>query len=152
MHEAMIGQEPLRPTVVSDISDTFICKHTSIADRAKRPRLAGEEPAEETDGDAARTATESTTSSSAAGVDTKASSATAEKEDVSEEAPYELDLNRFPDKMRCLLENQTAPEALWWLAEGDALAIDKPKFMEQLLAQEFRGNKFSSITRKLNRW
>lgn len=65
---------------------------------------------------------------------------------------YELDLNRFPDKLRWLLDNETAPEALWWLPEGDAIGIRKTAFQEQLLVQEFRGNKFSSITRKLNRW
>lgn len=65
---------------------------------------------------------------------------------------YELDLNRFPDKLRWLLDNDTAPGALWWLPEGDAIGIRKTVFQEQLLVQEFRGNKFSSITRKLNRW
>jgi len=65
---------------------------------------------------------------------------------------YELDLNRFPDQMRWLLDNNVAPEALWWLPDSDAFGINKPKFIDQLLDQEFRGNKFPSITRKLNRW
>ena len=65
---------------------------------------------------------------------------------------FELDLNRFPDKLRWLLDTEVAPEALWWLPEGDAIGINKDAFQEQLLEQEFRGNKFSSITRKLNRW
>ena len=64
----------------------------------------------------------------------------------------ELDLNRFPDKLRWLLDNEVAPDALWWLPEGDAIGINKDAFQEKLLEQEFRGNKFSSITRKLNRW
>jgi HSF-type DNA-binding len=65
---------------------------------------------------------------------------------------FELDLNRFPDKLRWLLDNEVAPQALWWLSGGDAIGINKNAFEAQLLEQEFRGNKFSSITRKLNRW
>ncbi|CAB9497347.1 HSF-type DNA-binding [Seminavis robusta] len=67
-------------------------------------------------------------------------------------AEYQLDLNRFPDKIRCLLDNRVAPEALWWMPDGDAIAINKKLFIDQLLVTHFRGNKFPSITRKLNRW
>jgi hypothetical protein len=65
---------------------------------------------------------------------------------------YTLDLNRFPDKMRWLLDQNVSPEAYWWLPEGDAIAINKQVFSDQLLIKYFRGNKFPSITRNLNRW
>lgn len=113
---------------------------------------------EQTDGnedsEATQTAADTSSSLNPAGdsVSRNVGHETSRGKEKTAQQPYELDLNRFPDKMMWLLDNKTAPEALWWLPEGDALAIDKPKFMEELLEQQFRGNKFSSITRKLNRW
>jgi hypothetical protein len=71
---------------------------------------------------------------------------------VAAAADYPLDLNRFPDKIRWLLDNQVAPNALYWMPDGDGIIISKKLFVDQLLVKHFRGNKFPSITRKLNRW
>jgi len=73
-------------------------------------------------------------------------------EEYTEKQSHELNVDRFPEKIMWLLDNRTAPDGLWWLPSGDAFAIKKIAFIDQLLHSHFRGNKFSSITRKLNRW
>ncbi|CAB9505295.1 HSF-type DNA-binding [Seminavis robusta] len=75
-----------------------------------------------------------------------------EEDSSSEDENYVLDQNRFPDKVRYLLDEQIAPDAIWWLPEGDALAVNRDAFSMQLLIRHFRGNKFSSVTRNFNRW
>ena len=71
---------------------------------------------------------------------------------ISEEETYVLDQNRFPDKIRLLLDQEVAPEAMWWLPEGDAVLVNREVFSREILIRHFRGNKFSSVTRNFNRW
>ena len=59
---------------------------------------------------------------------------------------------RFPDQLWHLLKYDELNEAIWWLPGDDAFAINEPVFSELLLESHFRGNKFTSIIRKLNRW
>ena len=59
---------------------------------------------------------------------------------------------RFPDQLWHLLKHDELKEAIWWLPGDDAFAINEPVFSELLLESHFRGNKFTSIIRKLNRW
>jgi len=69
-----------------------------------------------------------------------------------EEGDYVLDVNRFPDKVRWLLDEDLAPDAIWWLPKGEAVLVNREVFSEKLLIRHFRGNKFSSVTRNFNRW
>ena len=58
----------------------------------------------------------------------------------------------FPEKLMKLLQHECEPEAIFWLPEGDSFGINKPLFEDRVLNKYFRGNKFTSITRNLNRW
>jgi len=58
----------------------------------------------------------------------------------------------FPDKLFELLQNEVEPTAIWWLPDGESFGINKELFEEKILNRYFRGNKFTSITRNLNRW
>jgi HSF-type DNA-binding len=58
----------------------------------------------------------------------------------------------FPEKLMRLLQHECDPDAIFWLPEGDSFGINKPLFEEKVLNKYFRGNKFTSITRNLNRW
>ena len=95
---------------------------------------------------------EAEASLTAAGV-TKAAAKLCDNEPtVENEEDYILDQNRFPDKIRLLLDENVAPEAMWWLPEGNAVLVNKEAFCQQLLIKHFRGNKFTSVTRNFNRW
>ena len=59
---------------------------------------------------------------------------------------------QFPDQLWELLKHDELKEAIWWLPGNDAFAINEPVFSELLLESHFRGNRFTSIIRKLNRW
>lgn len=61
-------------------------------------------------------------------------------------------LVRLPDKLMDILMNEEAPEAIWWLQNGTAFAMQNEKFQEQILDKHFRGNKFKSLVRNLHRW
>lgn len=74
------------------------------------------------------------------------------KEKETGEEEYVLDHNRFPDKIRLLLDGNVAPNAIKWLPEGDAVMLNKEIFSQLLLVRHFRGNKFTSVTRNFNRW
>ena len=73
-------------------------------------------------------------------------------EEEKDEGDYVLDVNRFPDKVRWLLDEAVAPDAIWWLPKGEAVLVNRAVFSEKLLIRHFRGNKFSSVTRNFNRW
>lgn len=60
--------------------------------------------------------------------------------------------SRLPDKMMCILLNDLAPDAIWWLESGASFAMDKDKFQEEILDKYFRGNKFKSMIRNLHKW
>lgn len=61
--------------------------------------------------------------------------------------------NSFPEKLFHVLENSIAPESLWWLGEGEALAVHPHKIQTSpVLESYFQGNRYSSFIRNLNRW
>ena len=61
-------------------------------------------------------------------------------------------VTRLPDKIMEILMKEEAPEAIWWLHDGTAFAMQKEKFQAQILDTHFRGNKFKSVVRNLHRW
>lgn len=66
----------------------------------------------------------------------------------------EGDATFFPRKLMSILADPLNQEAISWLPEGDAFVIhDGDRFVEAVLPNYFpRQAKFSSFTRKLNRW
>jgi hypothetical protein len=58
----------------------------------------------------------------------------------------------FPHLMYRLLEDDEYEDALCWLEDGRSFAIDADIFMKKVIAVHFRGSKFDSFKRKLNRW
>lgn len=72
-----------------------------------------------------------------------------------DDTPVWTDINkskRLPDKMMCVLLNNMAPDAIWWMENGTSFAMQKEKFQTQILDKYFRGNKFKSMVRNLHRW
>jgi HSF-type DNA-binding len=60
---------------------------------------------------------------------------------------------QFPDQLWELLKYpEELHDAIWWMPGNDAFAINETAFSKKLLESHFRGNKFTSIIRKLNRW
>ena len=61
--------------------------------------------------------------------------------------------NNFPERLFHVLENNIASESLWWLGEGEAVAVHPDKIQESpVLTSHFQGNRYSSFVRNLNRW
>lgn len=59
----------------------------------------------------------------------------------------------FPEKIMELLQGELAPNAIYWLPEGEAIAVDPDSFKDStVISKQFRGNKLSSFVRSLNRW
>jgi len=59
----------------------------------------------------------------------------------------------FPEKIMELLQGGLAPKAIYWLPEGEAIAVDPDNFKDStVISKQFRGNKLSSFVRSLNRW
>ena len=59
----------------------------------------------------------------------------------------------FPEKIMELLQGDLAPNAIYWLPEGEAIAVDPDSFKDStVISKQFRGNKLSSFVRSLNRW
>eukprot|EP00544_Gedaniella_sp_CCMP2646_P015176 CAMPEP_0202489884 /NCGR_PEP_ID=MMETSP1361-20130828/7461_1 /ASSEMBLY_ACC=CAM_ASM_000849 /TAXON_ID=210615 /ORGANISM="Staurosira complex sp., Strain CCMP2646" /LENGTH=568 /DNA_ID=CAMNT_0049119685 /DNA_START=595 /DNA_END=2304 /DNA_ORIENTATION=+ len=58
----------------------------------------------------------------------------------------------FPHLMYRLLEDDEYKDALCWREDGLSFAIDADIFMKKVIAVHFRGSKFDSFKRKLNRW
>ena len=58
----------------------------------------------------------------------------------------------FPHKLLELLQNEVDTEAICWLPDEESFRINKKLFEERILNRFFRGNKYTSITRNLNRW
>ena len=54
--------------------------------------------------------------------------------------------------MQVLAERDSA-DAISWLSHGKSFIVyDKKKFVESILPRFFKESKFTSFTRKLNRW
>jgi hypothetical protein len=60
--------------------------------------------------------------------------------------------NHFPGRLMELLESDEAKCAIWWLPAGESFAIQPKEFSKTILTKYFRGTKFESFIRKLNRW
>jgi hypothetical protein len=58
----------------------------------------------------------------------------------------------FPAQLMDVLQRDVAPDAMWFLPEGEALAFNKDTFTEKVLDVHFRGMKFNSFVRNMNRW
>jgi HSF-type DNA-binding len=59
----------------------------------------------------------------------------------------------FPEKIMELLQGNLASNAIYWLPEGEAIAVDPDSFKDSpAISKQFRGNKLSSFVRSLNRW
>jgi len=59
----------------------------------------------------------------------------------------------FPQKLMDILSNEEHSSIITWLPEGNGFIISKKKaFAEKILPKYFKASKFTSFTRKLNRW
>ena len=58
--------------------------------------------------------------------------------------------NAFPRLLMKLLNEEAAGDALWWLPDGKAFAIDPKTVPSKILDKHFRGTKFSSFIRRLH--
>jgi len=59
----------------------------------------------------------------------------------------------FPQKIMEVLQQGLAPKAIYWLPEGEAIALNPDHFQDNdVISKHFRGNKLSSFVRSLNRW
>jgi len=58
----------------------------------------------------------------------------------------------FPEKLMELLNKEDCQDAMCWLTNGKAFALQPSMFMQKILPKYFEGTKFESFTRKLNRW
>jgi hypothetical protein len=59
----------------------------------------------------------------------------------------------FPQRLMEILADDSNAESIAWLPHGKAFIIkNRNKFAEEVLPKYFRRTKFSSFTRKLNRW
>ena len=68
------------------------------------------------------------------------------------EKPSKETKQSFPHLMYRLLEDDEYKDALCWLQGGLSFAIDPDVFLKKVIAVHFRGSKFDSFKRKLNRW
>jgi HSF-type DNA-binding len=57
----------------------------------------------------------------------------------------------FPQRLMEMLENEVAPDSMWWTEDGKAFAMDLKKFGD-VLHHHFQATKYASFTRKLNKW
>mmetsp|Transcript_27597 Transcript_27597/g.40752 ORF Transcript_27597/g.40752 Transcript_27597/m.40752 type:complete len:257 (+) Transcript_27597:28-798(+) len=59
----------------------------------------------------------------------------------------------FPQKLMGILSDSTNHEAISWLPQGKSFVItNREKFSNSVLQKYFRGTKYASFIRKLNRW
>jgi hypothetical protein len=90
---------------------------------------------------------ESTAAAAAAKPPPPAAAAAAAQTEISAEEGV-----TFPERLMELLNEEADKEALWWLPNGRAFAIQSRIFRDTILAEKFQGSKFESFTRKLARW
>lgn len=61
--------------------------------------------------------------------------------------------SNFAERLMHVLDNEIAKESLWWLGNGEAIAVHPEKIKESpVLASHFQGNRYTSFIRNLNRW
>jgi HSF-type DNA-binding len=64
----------------------------------------------------------------------------------------QVDDSSFPERLMGILQSGTVDHAMKWVASGEAVAIMSKNFEKAVLEEHFHGSKYSSFTRKLNRW
>lgn len=61
--------------------------------------------------------------------------------------------SNFPQRLMNILDSGIAPDAIWWVGDGDEFAIHPGNVQSStLLVDHFQGNRYSSFVRNLNRW
>jgi len=70
--------------------------------------------------------------------------------ELSSEESY--DTQTFPEKIMELLQENSFPDAIWWLPCGKVVVVKEKEFTENVLNKIFQGTKFLSFVRTLNRW
>jgi hypothetical protein len=74
-------------------------------------------------------------------------------EDVLPEDDFDENAKIFPQRLMEILSEPFNIDAITWLPHGKAfIIINRQKFSDQILPKYFRKTKFTSFTRKLNRW
>lgn len=75
-----------------------------------------------------------------------------EKRDEQEKHSNESTLEKLPLRLMDLLDSGVANDAIWWLAGGNAIAIQQEKFSREVISKHFHGIKYDSFLRRLRRW
>ncbi|CAB9516424.1 shock factor protein 2 [Seminavis robusta] len=57
----------------------------------------------------------------------------------------------FPERLMALIEEQVAPDAIWFLPGNRVFVIEQKRFTAEVLDKYFQGTKFMSFVRQLNR-
>ena len=57
----------------------------------------------------------------------------------------------FLQKMMTLLNDETAPSALWWMADCTAFGLEPDILSKEVLDKYFQGSKFTSFLRRLHK-
>ena len=58
----------------------------------------------------------------------------------------------FPAQLMDVLQRNVAPDAIWFLEGGEAIGLHGDLIVDKVLNEHFRGMKFNSLVRNLNRW
>jgi len=59
----------------------------------------------------------------------------------------------FAERVMHVLENEIAPTAIWWLEDGENIALHPDEMKRsRILETHFPGNRFSNFVRSLTRW
>eukprot|EP00545_Synedropsis_sp_CCMP1620_P010312 CAMPEP_0119016754 /NCGR_PEP_ID=MMETSP1176-20130426/14335_1 /TAXON_ID=265551 /ORGANISM="Synedropsis recta cf, Strain CCMP1620" /LENGTH=179 /DNA_ID=CAMNT_0006970281 /DNA_START=12 /DNA_END=548 /DNA_ORIENTATION=- len=73
--------------------------------------------------------------------------------DLSPEEEIDENAKIFPQRLMEMLSEPTNVDAITWLPHGKAfIIINRQKFANSVLPKYFRKTKYTSFTRKLNRW
>lgn len=75
---------------------------------------------------------------------------TALEQDLANSSSSEARTNLFPQYLMKLLNDEVAPNSLWWLPDGAAFAICPDKIAEEVLDKHFQKTKYSSFIRRLH--
>ena len=61
--------------------------------------------------------------------------------------------SNFAERLLHVLDNEIAQDALWWLGDGEAIAIH-PEHLQAsaVFERHFQGNRYTSFIRNLNGW
>lgn len=80
-------------------------------------------------------------------------SPTTKAHDENHDDEFDENSKIFPQRLMEILSEPSNADAITWLPHGQAFIIkDRQKFSSQVLPKYFRKTKYTSFTRKLNRW